>query len=142
MNSASHVKRADVVAVVAATLAFAAMGFSGLSQARDNVYWSIGVGSPGVGVNVGNAYPVYVQPQPVYVQPAPIYIQPQPVYTQPRLDYFYGQPQVVYVQPAPYGWNRENNGYRGYEGYGGGHDRHHEHGEHKEHRGGGRGYWQ
>ena len=136
MKSANYVKRSGVIAGVAATLAFASISFSGIAQARDNVYWSVGVGSPGVGVNVGNAIPIYTQPQPVYVQPAPIYIQPQPVYTQPRPYYFYGQPQVVYVQPGPPSWNN---------GHGRGHDRHHRHGEdggNWNQSGGDRGYWQ
>ena len=133
MKSANYVKRSGVIAGVAATLAFASISFSGIAQARDNVYWSVGVGSPGVGINVGNAVPIYTQPQPVYVQPAPIYIQPQPVYTQPRPNYFYGQPQVVYVQPVQPGWNRE---------HGRGHERHHGYGGNWNHNGGDRGYWQ
>ena len=133
MKSTPHVKRSGVIAGVAATLAFASISFSGIAQARDNVYWSVGVGSPGVGVNVGNAYPVYIQPQPIYVQPAPVYIQPQPVYIQPRPSYFYGQPQVVYVQPAPYIWNRDHER---------GHESHHGHGGNWNRSGSDRGYWQ
>ena len=115
MKSANYVKRSGVIAGVAATLAFASISFSGIAQARDNVYWSVGVGSPGIGVNVGNAIPIYTQPRPYY---------------------FYGQPQVVYVQPVSPGWNN---------GHGHGRDRHHEHGEdggNWNHSGGDRGYWQ
>lgn len=78
-----------------AALAAGAWGLSAMAtqaQARDDVYWSIGVNSPGVSVGVSNAPPVYVQPAPVYVQPAPVYVRPRPVYVQPA---------PVYVQPAP-----------------------------------------
>ena len=86
------------LAGAAATLAVAAMGFAGTVHARDNVFWSVGVGTPGAVVNVGNVGSIY-QPQPVYVQPQPVYVQPQPVYVQPQPVYF--QPQPVYSQPAP-----------------------------------------
>lgn len=88
------------VIVGAATLAVATLGFAGNTQARGNVSWSVGVGSPGVEVHVGNTYPVYVQPQPVYVQPAPAYIVQQPVYVLSRPRCYWNTPQVVYVQPA------------------------------------------
>ena len=117
MKTVIKANRSVVVASAIATLAVAAMGFAGSAQARDNVYWSVGVGAPGVGVNVGNAYPqpVYVQPQPVYVQPQPVYIQPAPVYYQPRPVVV--QPQVVYGEPEPvyygrhHGWQRHHGGY-------------------------------
>jgi PXPV repeat (3 copies) len=83
----------------AGALALAALGTAGIAQARD-VYWSVGVSSPGVQVGVANAppQPVYY-PQPVYVQPAPVYVQPAPVYAQPAPIYY--RPAPVYVQPAP-----------------------------------------
>ena len=118
MKTVIKSNRSVVVAGAIATLAIAAMGFAGAAQARDNVFWSVGVGSPGVEVNIGNAMPVYVQPQPVYVQPAPIYVQPAPIYYQPRPVYvqprpyyqsYYGQPQVVYVQPGHrHGWHKKH----------------------------------
>ena len=114
MKTAIKANRSFVVAGAAATLAIAALGFAGAAQARDDVFWSVGIGSPGVAVNVGNAFPVYVQPQPVYVQPAPVYVQPAPVYY-PRPVYV--QPQPVYVQPAPvyygrpHGWHKHHGGY-------------------------------
>lgn len=80
-----------------AGLALAWLGGASVAQARDNVYWSVGVhAAPGVTLGVGNhrpyvAAPVYVQPTPIYVQPAPIYVPP------PRVYY----PQSYYVQPAP-----------------------------------------
>ena len=103
MKTINKANRSVVVAGAIATLAVAAMGFAGSAQARDNVYWSVGVGTPGAVVNVGNVgsvypQPVYVQPQPVYVQPAPVYVQPRPVYVRPRPVYV--QPQPVYLAPA------------------------------------------
>lgn len=92
MKTAIKSNRTVILASASAALAVAAMGFAGAAQARDDVYWSVGVGSPGVSVNVGNAQPVYSQPAPVYYQPAPVYVQPAPVYYQPR---------PVYVRPAP-----------------------------------------
>ena len=78
---------------------------AGTAQARDSVYWSVGVGSPGVAVGVSNAYPAVVAPvivpAPVYYAPAPAYYAPQPVYYAPRPVY-YGAPMVV----APGGWYR------------------------------------
>ncbi len=116
MKTVIKANRSVVVAGAIATLAVAAMGFAGSAQARDNVYWSVGVGAPGVGVNVGNGYqpqPVYVQPQPVYVQPAPVYYQPRPVFVQPQV--VYEAPQPVYYG-RPHGWQRHHGG--GYYGRG------------------------
>lgn len=122
MKTAIKTNRTVAMAGAAAALAVAALGFAGAAQARDDVYWSVGVGSPGVSVNVGNAYPVYTQPAPVYVQPAPVYVRPAPVFVQPR-PYYYGPPQVVYVQPGNrHGWHkrhdRDGDGYRDGYGYG------------------------
>lgn len=99
MKTVIKANRSVVVASAMATLAVAAMGFAGVAQARDNVYWSVGVGTPGAVVNVGNVGSVYQQLQPVYVQPQPVYVQPVPVYYQPRPVYV--QPQVVYRVPQP-----------------------------------------
>jgi hypothetical protein len=120
MKTSLNASRSMVMAGAAATLAVAALGFAGAAQARDNVFWSVGVGSPGVDFNVGNAPPVYVQPAPVYVQPAPVYVQPAPVYY-PRPVYV--QPRPVYVQPAPIyygrpGWRGRRDGYVQGAGYG------------------------
>ncbi len=74
-------------------LALGALGAAGVAQARD-VYWSVGVNSPGVAVGVGNA--PYYPPQPVYVAPPPpVYYAPRPVYYAPQPVY-YGPPAVVY----------------------------------------------
>ncbi|MDO5291023.1 MAG: hypothetical protein Q4F13_15535 [Pseudomonadota bacterium] len=94
--------------LTSAVLAAGALGAAGVAQARD-VYWSVGVGGPGVSVGFGNAPPVYVAPQPVYVTPPPVVVRPprRPVYVAPAPVY-YTPPPVVY-QP----------GYR-YPGYSGG----------------------
>lgn len=101
-----------------AITAFAALALAtlaGAAQARDNVYWSIGIdAAPGVSVGVGNHRPVYVAPAPVYVAPAPIYVAPRPVYV---------APPVYYVQPAPV-----------YYGQGYGHHKHKRHKHHRHHR--------
>lgn len=90
---------------------------AGSAQARDSVYWSVGVGSPGVAVGVSNAYPAVVAPviapAPVYYAPAPAYYAPQPVYYAPRPVYY--APQPVYYG-APRGWYRGNHRHhRGHE---------------------------
>lgn len=115
MKTAIKSNHSAIVAGAAAALALAAMGFASSAQARDNVYWSVGVGSPGVAFNVGNFGPVYVEPQPVYIQPRPVYVQPAPVYYQPRPVYVepapvYYQPQPVYYA-RPYGWHRRHGGH-------------------------------
>ena len=68
--------------VVTGLLAAGALGIAATAQARD-VYWSVGVGSPGISVGVGNVPPAYYGPPPVYVQPAPVYVRPAPVYVAP-----------------------------------------------------------
>ena len=85
-------------------LAVGALGMAGVAQARD-VYWSVGVGSPGVAVGVGNA------PPPVYYEPAPVYVAPPPppVYYAPPPAYYAPPPPVIY-RPAPVYYD----GYRPY----------------------------
>ena len=123
MKTVIQSNRSVVVAGLMATLAVAAMSFAGSAQARDNVYWSVGVGTPGAVVNVGNAGPVY-QPRPVYVQQQPVYVQPQPVYVQPAPVYYqprpvFVRPQPVYVAPQPVYYQRPHGHYRRHEGHGG-----------------------
>ncbi|MEX1167838.1 MAG: hypothetical protein WEK74_13410 [Hydrogenophaga sp.] len=118
------------------------------AQARDNVYWSIGVDSPGVQLGISNAPPVYVQrPRPVYVQPAPVVVYPgygqgyrpdygpgyghgsryeRPRYVAPAQVYHQQPPRVIYVHPygAPIGRDYDHRGHRNEDrGYGRGHDR-------------------
>jgi len=81
-------------------VALAALGAAGLAQARDNVYWSVGIdAAPGVSIGLGNARPVVVAPAPVYMAPQPVYVAPQPVYVQPRVAYV--RPAPVYYSAAP-----------------------------------------
>lgn len=97
------------VAAVGGLLVLAA---SSAVSARE-VYWSVGIGSPGVQLGVSNAPPVLhhrrVVPPPVYYSaphavyysaPPPVYYYPPQVYSQPQT-FYYAPPQVVY-QPAPY----------------------------------------
>ena len=107
MKTAIMVNRSVFMAGATAALALAAMSFSGSAQARDNVFWSVGVGAPGVSVNVGNGG-LFMQPQAVYVEPAPVYYQPRPVYVRPAP--IYVQPQAVYYD-RPYRSHRRHDGY-------------------------------
>lgn len=81
------------------------------AHARD-VYWSVGVDSPGVSVGVSNAPPprVVVHPRPVYVEQAPVVVYPG-----------HRHPRPVYVAPAPVVYVGDY-GYRG--------DRHYRHDRH------------
>lgn len=97
--------RSVFLAGATATLAIAALVFADSAHARDNVYWSVGLGAPGVSLNVGNAGPVYMQAQPVYFEPEPIYYQPSPVYV--RSAPIYVQPQPVYYG-RPHGWKQRH----------------------------------
>ena len=97
-------------------LAVGALGAAGMAQARD-VYWSVGVGAPGVAVGVGNAPPVVYAP-PVYYEPPPVYVRPRPVYYGPPPVY-YGPPRGYYRHPGYYGPPR------GYYGPPRGYYRHH-----------------
>ena len=101
--------------LVAAFAALALAGVGTAAQARDNVYWSLGINAaPGVAVGVGNYAPAYIAPQPVYVAPQPVYMAPPPVYV--------SRPAVI-VAPAPlwyYGYGHRGH-HRGWE---------HRHGRH------------
>ncbi|MBA3774302.1 MAG: hypothetical protein H0X13_17980 [Ramlibacter sp.] len=90
----------------AAAVVMGVFAAASAAHARSDVYFSIGLQSPGVYVQ---PQPVYVQPQPVYVQPQPVYVQPQPVYVQPRPVYI--APQPVYT-PAPDYHSRHDGGRR------------------------------
>ncbi|NDP40259.1 MAG: hypothetical protein GZ093_16185 [Rhodoferax sp.] len=105
MKTATMANRSVFLAGATATLAIAALTFTGSAKARDNVYWSVGVGAPGVSLSVGNAGPVYGYAQPVYFEPEPIYYQPRPVYVRPAP--IYVQPLPVYYG-RPNGWNQRH----------------------------------
>ena len=120
-------RRSWFAAVASAGVALALMAGAGTAQARSDVYWSVGVGSPGVSVVVGNVPPAYYGPAPVYVQPAPVYVAPRPVYVRPRPVYvqppaYYAPPRVVY-RPAPvyYGppghWHKKPRKHRRHRGW-------------------------
>lgn len=87
---------------LAGAVVLGALGMAGAAQARDNVYWSLGVGAPGVALGVGNAPPVvYAPPPPVYVAPPrPVYVAPPPAYFAPPPPAYFAPPPVAY-RPAP-----------------------------------------
>lgn len=62
-----------------ATIALALGAFAAASAAHagNDVYFSVGVQSPGVYVQ---PVPVYVQPRPIYVAPRAVYLEPEPFY--------------------------------------------------------------
>ena len=127
--------------LMAASLVAGAWALSaGMSpaQARD-VYWSVGVNSPGVQVGVSNGPPIYVQhPRPVYVQPAPVVVYPgygngyrsgygygyeRPRYVAPPPVYYPQPARVVYIDRygAPIGRGHGDRHWRGDDGRGHGH---------------------
>lgn len=72
---------------------------AGAAQARDDVQWSVTIGSP-----------VYTRPAPVYVPapvyaPAPVYVQPAPVVVYPS----YGHRHYRDYR-APSRWDRDGDG--------------------------------
>lgn len=91
--------RALALVSVAAT-AWALSASPAQARNNDDVYWSVGVTSPGVVVGVGNTPP----PRPVVVYPQPVVVhQPVPVVVQQP--YPYGHPVVVHPRPVVYqGW--------------------------------------
>lgn len=101
-----------------AGLALALLAGVGSAQARSDVYWSVGVGAPGVALGVGNAAPVYYAPPPVYYAPPPVVYAP-PVYRAPRPVYY--APPVVVAPPVGY-----------YGGYGHRHRHDHRHRGHRD----------
>jgi hypothetical protein len=113
-------QRNPVRSLVASAFALAALAAAGIAQARDNVYWSVGVdAAPGVSLGVSNTRPVvvtpapvYVTPQPVYVAPAPVYVAPRPVYVQPQRELLV-QSAPVYVHPGKHkGWHKRHHRHR------------------------------
>lgn len=83
--------------LVGGVVALGGLGVSAQAQAGSNVYWSVGVSTPGVvGMQVGNVPPVVV-PQPMYVS-QPVYVSPPPVY-QPL--YYPAPVRVHSVRPKP-----------------------------------------
>lgn len=88
------------LAVAGVTLALVAG--AGVAQARD-VYWSVGVNSPGIAVGVANGFPMYAAPAPVYYAPPPVYMPPpRPVYYAPARPVYYAPPVYMGAPPAYY----------------------------------------
>ncbi|WP_439587912.1 hypothetical protein [Hydrogenophaga sp.] len=106
-----------------ATLAAGAWALSGIAtqaEARGNdVYFSVGVNTPGIAVGVSNAPPVYYAPRPIYHAPRPIYYAPPPVYYVPPPAYY--APRPIYRSHWGHGprwddrrdWHRDR-GHRGH----------------------------
>ena len=121
LASNGFLSRGFAKAMAATALLIGVVAYSASARA-DNVYWSIGLGSPGVTIGMTNArpLPIFVQPQPYYRQPAPVFVHPGAVYSQ----------QVpIYVQTRPvyqHGWAGQGRPH----GKGKKHDRHHDKREH------------
>jgi hypothetical protein len=105
LPSRGFLSRSFAKAMAATVLLIGVAAYSASARA-DNVYWSIGLGSPGVTIGMTNArpLPIYVQPQPqpYYVQPATVYVHPGAIYSQQVP--IYVQPRLVYQQ----GWSGQD----------------------------------
>jgi hypothetical protein len=131
LPSHGFLSRSVAKAMAACALLIGVAAYSASARA-DDIYWSIGLGSPGVTIGMTNArpLPIFVQPQPqhYYVQPATVYVHPGAIYAQPVP--IYVQPRPVYqqgwaVQGRPHGKGpkhdrrHDNRGHgRGPQGYG------------------------
>ena len=86
--------------LVAGAVVGTVLGWCSAAHAGD-IYWSVGVNSPGVVVGVSNGAPVYHYgaPPPVYYNapPAVVYGPPPVVYGPPPV--VYGPPPVIYAPP-------------------------------------------
>ena len=106
-------------------VAMLTLGASGAAQAHDvdDIFWSIGMASPGIRIGVSNAPTVVVQPpiyvpQPVYVEQYPVYVERPVIYAPPVV--YYGYPGRAYGHGRKHhGHHEDHDGYRDY-GYGGG----------------------
>lgn len=105
MSLSTHWSRSSAWARGLAIAALAAGGWalSGLTtqaHARGDVYWSVGVNSPGVSVGVSNAPPVVYYPPPVYSYGRPVVVYEEPVVV--HRPYRYVRPVVVAPAPVYY----------------------------------------
>ncbi len=134
-----QVKRSVSSFVAAAGVALAAFAMAGSARAQE-VFWSLGVSSPGVQLGLSNVLPMVVRPmyqpvyqpvyqpmtmsmyEPVYRAPPPVYVAPQPVVYMPSAPVYVGQAQYV----------RPDGRYRGH-GRGWKHDKQRREGEHSGH---------
>lgn len=103
-----------LMAAVMSAGAWAASAVVSEAEARDNVYWSIGIQSPGVAVGVANAPPVVYGPPAYYYQPRPVVVYPRPVVVAP-------QPIYYYDDHRPRHWKKGHRHHRWHHGRG--HDR-------------------
>lgn len=83
----------------------ATLGMAGAAHAHDNIYWSVGIASPGVSVGVTSAPPVAVYPAPIYVPSYPVVVAPRPIYYGPPAPVFYGPPPG-WRHGHGHGWGR------------------------------------
>lgn len=109
--------------LAAAAVAVAALVAAGAAQAgrSADVFWSVGVSSPGVQLGVSNAQPMLIQ-QPAYIESYPVYVQPRPVYFAPSpvvyvrpAPIFYGPPQYVGWERPGHGWGWRRHGHHGHD---------------------------
>lgn len=112
--------RSRLAALASAALGLALLGGAGAAQARSDVYWSVGVGVPGVVVGASSAAPVYYTPPPVYYTPPPPVYHMPPAYRSPRPVY-YGPPAVIISPRPPAYYHHGHRGHRGGRHHGGGH---------------------
>lgn len=85
-----------------AGVALALLAGAGAAQARSDVYWSVGVGVPGVVVGASNAPSYSSYSSYSYYTPPPVYYTPPPppvYYTSPPV--YYAPPPPVYYTPRP-----------------------------------------
>jgi hypothetical protein len=130
LPSQGYLSRSVAKAMAAFALLIGVAAYSASARA-DDIYWSIGLGSPGVTIGMTNArpLPIFVQPQHYYVQPATLYVHPGAIYAQP-VPIYVQPPRPVYqqgwaVQGRPHGKGpkhdrrHDNRGHgRGQQGYG------------------------
>ena len=109
-------RRSWFAALASAGVALALMASAGTAQARNDVYWSVGVGAPGLAVGVGNAAPIYyAPPPPVYYAPPPVvYLPPRPVYYAPPTVYYGGH---GHWRGHRHHHHRGHDGHRGHRGH-------------------------
>jgi hypothetical protein len=98
---------------LAAVALLALAAGAGTAQARDNVFWSLGVdAAPGVSLGVSNTRPVVVAPQPVYVAPQPVYVAPRPVVVHRPVVLV--QPEPVYIERGRHRGHKHKHKHRGH----------------------------
>ncbi len=86
--------------LAAVSLALGALATTSTAHARSDLYFSVGVQSPGFHQQ---PTPVYVQPRVIYTAHRPVYVEPVQVYTHAPIRY--GRHERLYAQHhrGPYG---------------------------------------